>query len=182
MHFFREASELAACGFQVFPVQPVGDDGQLRKHATDDLAALSVWDKRTPLWDVALTLGETSDVLAVHVSHIGFDELHTLSLHGLNVPQCPVSQSSDGEAVLWFRNLSGFAGRRVIGIGLTALGEGEIWRAPPSHDRHGGRWVWVTAPWDVKPPVLPDWLVARIVPHRRPARDFRKYATIRRPA
>lgn len=181
MQFFREASELAACGFHVFPVRPGDGAPLLRNLATDDLAALSVLDKRMPFDDVAVALGEASDVLVVHVSEAGFNELHALAAIGLHVPDCPVSQSSDGEAALWFRNLAGFRGCRALAPGLTAVGEGEVWRAPPSRDRLGGAWQWVTAPWEVKPPVLPSWLVARVVPLRRTQTLFRNYAKIRRP-
>lgn len=173
MRFFKEASELAACGFQVFPIEPSDDCGQFRNFATDDLASLSLWDQRSPLCDVALLLGEASDVVLVHVSPDGFSELRALEALGLHVPSCPVAQASDGEATLWFRNVIGFDGVRMVAPGLIALGEGQIWRAPPSHDRTGGYWRWVVPPWEVKPAVLPAWLLARIVPRRGVFRALR---------
>ena len=177
MRFYHEASELAACGFHVFPIHSLDDRGVLRHRASDDPAYLSVLDRLYPAADVAVVLGERSDVLLVHVSQSGFAELRALEAIGLHVPDCPVSQSSDGDATLWFRNLSGFRGVRTVAPGLTALSEGEVWRAPPSRDRTNGQWTWVVAPWQIRPPVVPDWLVARLVPFGRIRSTLRKYAS-----
>lgn len=182
MRFFDKAAELAACGFQVFPVRHGDHRGILRNSATDDLAALSLLDKRMPHDDVAVLLGERSNLMLLEIEcGRGFAELRALEAAGQHLPECPISIADNGDAFAWLRNVSGGRGHWTVAPGLTVRGEGGFELAPPAVDALRGRLSWFRPPWDVRPPAAPAWLVSRIFP--APVRGtFRNYATTRGPA
>lgn len=165
MKFFNEASKLVACGFHVFPVRPGDHRGTLRNSATDDLAALSVLDRQMPDCDVGVLLGERSNLLVVE-----FDRWR-------GAPKCPLFVADNGDLFALVRNVSGVRGQHRIAPGLTVSGEGCFTLAPPAVDYLRGRLRWLVPPWEARPPVAPDWLVAEIVTRIEERGSFRNYAT-----
>lgn len=180
MQFFNEASKLAACGFHVFPVRPGDHRAMLRNSATDDLAALSVLDRQMPDHDVGVLLGERSNLLVVEMEDWrSAREMAAREAVGQALPKCPVSVSKAGNTFAWFRNIAGVRGNQCIGMGRTVAGEGCFTLAPPAVDYWRGRLRWLVPPWEVRPPVAPDWLVAEIVARIQERGTFRNYATKR---
>jgi hypothetical protein len=90
------------------------------------------------------------------------------------LPRQPRTRSGGGGLALFFRGtdqpISGKTGTPAPGIDPRRGGLSVT--IPPSiHHTTGVRYRWITAPWDVAPPVAPDWLLRLVRPPPEPARQ-----------
>lgn len=174
-----------ACGFHVFPMLPGAAPADVRRWsalATDDAALISRWDHQWPCASVGVALGERSDALVLEVAAEGFATLYAFAARGRHVPKCPISRRTNGTLHLWFRNVSGVLGSddgHAIAPGLRVLSDGCHVMAPPSAPAVGNAVWWVTPPSEVRPPALPDWLVAMVAPTLAIAASLREHATMK---
>lgn len=150
--------------------------------ATPDLDRLEAWSSEYPgcCWKVR---PEGSGVWFLDVdvpgaSHAndGASALRALcDLHG-PLPPRPHGRSPSGGHLLVFRD-TGRPIRRGSGIPAPGLDTLHVRLCPmvsPSK-RAGGSYRWVTAPWDIAPPVAPDWLLALLAPPPAPSRERRDF-------
>ena len=89
------------------------------------------------------------------------------------LPARPMSRSGGGGYGLFFRHtgepITGKSGHPAPGID-PRRGRLSITIPPTIHHRTGAPYRWVTAPWDVSPPVAPAWLLHLVKPPPEPAR------------
>jgi len=144
--------------------------------ATHDLAQLTEWADEYPgcCWKV-VPAGSGVWFLDVDVpgpEHAadGVAALRALcDLHG-PIPPRPHARSPSGGHLLAFRD-GGHpvaAGSGKVAPGLDTLAGRVCPMVPPSR-RNGGSYAWITAPWDIAPPIAPEWLLSAVAPPpRRP--------------
>lgn len=99
------------------------------------------------------------------------------ALHG-PLPARPHGRSPSGGHLLVFRDaghpIAPGSGRVAPGLDVLA---GRCCPMVPPSRRAGGAYRWVVAPWDVNPPVAPEWLLAAVAPPPAPARPYREVPT-----
>jgi hypothetical protein len=85
--------------------------------------------------------------------------------HG-DLPQCPHGRSGGGGDLLVFRD-AGYPIRTKTGTPASGI-DPRAGRVPftvaPSVHRRGGRYRWLIAPWELDPPVAPEWLLRLLAP------------------
>lgn len=145
--------------------------------ATSDLAQLEAWAAQYPgcCWK-CIPLGSgvwflDVDVPGAEHKHDGRETLAALiATHG-PLPATPEAVSPSGGRLLVFRDTGApiSAGSGKVGAGLDTLAGRVAPMVPPS-ERKGGAYRWVTPPWQVAPPVAPDWLLRLVAPPPEPPR------------
>lgn len=106
--------------------------------------------------DVALRLGEVSDLIAVHITEEGFcwwmDVTETMR-------SCDsATVDAGGEWYVLFRcDTKDTRLQGSIAPGVRVIGEGEVIPLPPSRDKNGDYCMWVESP--ITLPQLPEWIV-----------------------
>jgi hypothetical protein len=144
--------------------------------ATHDLDQLGRWADEYPgcCWKVVPTGSGVwfldVDVPGPEHAADGVAALRSLcDLHG-PIPPRPHARSPSGGHLLAFRD-AGHAiapGSGKVAPGLDTLAGRVCPMVPPSR-RNGSAYAWVTPPWEVPPPVAPEWLLAAVAPPlRRP--------------
>ena len=168
MEFFMRASDLAACGLHVFPVNAAGVPAiaNWRNSASTDLAVLSMWDRYYPGAGVAVALGDASGVVVVAVTDPrGSNTFAKFAAEGREMPPCPISTHPAGGHAFWLRHVHGLRpakDEREIAPGVTVWGDGERIAAPEGVRQTWRPSTWIIPPWDVPPPAMPVWLLASI--------------------
>lgn len=152
--------------------------------ATHDLDQLAAWSAEYPhcCWK-AVPGGSGVWFLDVDVpgrehASDGVAALRDLcALHG-PLPPRPHGRSPSGGHLLVFRD----AGQPIApgsarpAPGLDTLAGRCCPMVPPSR-RNGGAYRWVVAPWDLSPPVAPEWLLAAVAPPPAPKRTHTEFPT-----
>ena len=149
--------------------------------ATHDLDQLEDWSRRYRgcNWTV---IPEGSGVWALDIDapsadHVadGVTALKALvEKHG-PLPETPRGRSGGGGYLLVFRD-DGAPIRRKSGTpapGLDPRAARCGFTVAPSVHRRGGRYRWVTAPWDLAPPPAPPWLLRLLAPPPAPTLPHR---------
>ncbi len=143
--------------------------------ATSDLSTLSQWAQQYPEsnWSV---IPEGSGIWALDVDvpspdHAanGVGAIRELCRTFGKLPPCPYGRSGGGGHLLVFRD-AGHPIRTRTGTpapGLDPRASRVPFTVEPSIHRRGGRYHWVVAPWDLEPPVAPDWLLKQLAPPPR---------------
>ncbi len=152
--------------------------------ATPDLDALERWSREHPgcNWGV-VPAGSgvwALDVDAPSPEH-GADGVAALrglcDRHG-PLPPRPHGRSGGGGHLLVFRD-AGHPIRAKTGTpapGLDPRAGRNAFTIAPSRHRRGGRYRWVVAPWELEPPVAPDWLLEALRPPPAPPAPERPFA------
>lgn len=152
--------------------------------ATSDLDQLDRWATEYPgcCWKV-VPQGSGVWFLDVDVpgeehANDGVSALRDLcALHG-PLPARPHGRSPSGGHLLVFRD----AGHPIApgssrpAPGLDTLAGRTCPMVAPSR-RKGGAYRWVNAPWDLSPPVAPEWLLAAVAPPPAPVRTYQECPT-----
>lgn len=167
----------ALLGWRLVPATP-SKKGMFKGYldaATHDLAQLEQWSAEFPgcCWK-AVPSGSGVWFLDVDVpgeehDADGVAALRSLcDLHGA-LPPRPHARSPSGGHLLVFRDaghpISPGSGKIAPGIDTLA---GRVCPMVPPSRRKGGAYRWVTAPWEVSPPVAPEWLLAAVAPPPKP--------------
>jgi hypothetical protein len=174
-----DVERLALLGWRLFP--STRSQKAMFKHylgaATSDLAVITAWSQAYPgcNWSV---VPEGSGVWALDVDVPSIDHaadgvaaLRALCAEHGALPRRPHGRSGGGGHLLVFRD----AGHRIRAkTGTPAPGidprAGRVtFTVAPSLHRHGGRYCWLVPPWDLEPPVAPQWLLDRLAPPSPPA-------------
>jgi Bifunctional DNA primase/polymerase, N-terminal len=175
----------------VFPIHPIGPDGLCAgcggeqcagKHPVTKgwerticggEATAAIWRPQLGDRGIGLPCGTRSGVWALDVDERtgGPSTLKRLERDHGRLPDTWRSQTGSGQHVLFqaaddrVRNSAG-----QVGDGLDVRGAGGFVVLPPSPHRSGSRYEWLTAPWDTRVAVAPDWLLTLAL--ARPKRRF----------
>ena len=179
MYLSPDVERLALLGWRLYP-STRSRKGVFKGYieaATSNLSTLSHWAQQYPgcNWSVipngsgiwALDL----DVPSPDHPADGVAAMRELCWKFGELPPCPHGRSGGGGRLLVFRDagqpIRNKTGTPVPGIDPRA---GRVpFTVEPSIHRRGGRYRWVVAPWDLEPPVAPDWLLGQVAPPPRPS-------------
>lgn len=183
----EEALNLAECGFAVFPVHSITEDGSCTcgnpecdnagKHprtgsgcldATVNVRTIRGWFTRWPESNIGVATGEKSGVIVLDID--GKDGRKALGSRA--IPDTPAVSTgrTDGGTHYWFQ-WPGYAVKNLRDIGkkkgLDFRGDGGYVIAPSSKHRSGNRYHWLKAPeglpgYSGETALIaeaPDWLV-----------------------
>jgi Bifunctional DNA primase/polymerase, N-terminal len=183
MQLHPDIERLARLGWRLYPSSR-SRKGMFKGYiddATSDRATLIQWGEQYPgcNWSVipqgsgiwALDLDTPSPDHAAD----GVAALRELcGQHGC-LPPSPHGRSGGGGDLLVFRD-AGHPIRTKTGTPAPGI-DPRAGRTPftvaPSIHRRGGHYSWLVAPWDLDPPIAPDWLLKQVAPSPRPSKGLR---------
>jgi hypothetical protein len=178
MPLHPDVARLASLGWRLYPAarRRAAKFGGYLDAATADLDTLERWSREYPgcNWGV---VPAGSGVWALDVDTPSPDHdadgvaaLRALcAMHG-PLPPRPYGRSGGGGYLLVFRD-AGHPIRAKTGTpapGLDPKAGRNAFTVAPSRHRRGGRYRWVVAPWELEPPVAPDWLLQALRPPPAP--------------
>ena len=135
------------------------------KDGTTDTDPIRNWWKKWPHANVGIATEKQSGILVLDIDprHEGGASLHSLLKKHGPLPKRPKVKTGGGGRHYYFEH-PGILVKSKVGIrpGLDVRSEGGYVVAPPSRHESGHRYRWVKGarPEDIKPPVLPKWLLA----------------------
>jgi hypothetical protein len=169
-----EIERLALLGWRLYP-SARSRKGMFKNYidaATADIATLTSWSRQFPRcnWSV-IPAGSGVWALDIDVPSPdhqanGVAALRALCAEHGALPRCPHGRSGGGGHLLVFRD-AGHSIRAKTGTptpGLDPRAGRVSFTVAPSVHRRGGAYRWVVAPWDLEPPIAPQWLLAQLAP------------------
>lgn len=184
----QDIERLALLGWRMFPAGTSSSRAACIKGfvdaATHDLDQLAQWAGEYPGCGWGLIPGGSGvwaldlDVAGPDHEHDGVAAFTDLVRVNGSLPAGPSARSGGGGWAVFFADsgapISGKSGTPAPGIdprrGRTPL------IVPPSrHHRTRKPYTWAVAPWDVPPPVAPDWLLKAVAPPSLPAAEPRPF-------
>jgi Bifunctional DNA primase/polymerase, N-terminal len=175
--FLDAADRYISLGFKVFPLGhgsklPAIKGGKGFKDATDDHAKIDAWVKAFPKCNIAIATGEPSGIVVIDVDprNGGFDTLSKLAGGGNLFPPRPTAKTGNNGRHMYFRlppGLKSSKDRLGPGIDIKSTG-GYVVAAPswiaPTDAGPGGSYQWLISPETTPIPMLPRWVIERLIP------------------
>jgi hypothetical protein len=183
MQLHPDVERLARLGWRLYP-STRSRKGMFKGYidaATSDRSTLSQWAEQYPgcNWSV---IPQGSGIWALDLDTPSLDHtadgvsaLRELCNQYGGLPPGPHGRSGGGGDLMVFRD-AGHPIRTKTGTPAPGI-DPRAGRTPftvaPSIHRRGGRYHWMIAPWDLDPPVAPDWLLKQVAPFPRPSKALR---------
>jgi hypothetical protein len=164
------ALDLAAAGYNVFPIRPGQKVPATRngvKDATTAERTILTWWDRAPGAGIGVATGSGLIVLDVDGEQ-GAESLRVLEAEHGELPVTVTVETPGGGRHYHFsteKNIRNSAGK--LGAGLDIRGDGGYVVAPPSQHPNGGRYEWLVGPDECPVAQAPGWLVELLREQRR---------------
>lgn len=175
----EEVERAALVGFAMYPAARHSRAGLIRngsRMATCDLDQLTRWAKQFPGCNWRVVFGPSGlwgldvDSPETHKND-GIRNLADLVKICGPLPPRPTCRTGGGGLAMFFK----WDGEHIVGTSGVPCGGVDPRRGsqsqtiPPSiHHETGRPYVWLTPPWEVAPPVAPEWLLKRVQPPPEP--------------
>jgi Bifunctional DNA primase/polymerase, N-terminal len=174
MQLHPDIESLARIGWRLYP-STRSRKGMFKGYidaATSDLSTLSQWAEQYPgcNWSVipqgSGTWALDLDTPSLDHAADGVSALRELCDRYGSLPPSPHGRTGGGGDLLVFRDV-GHPIRTKTGTPAPGI-DPRAGRTPftvaPSIHRRGGQYRWLVAPWELDPPIAPDWLLKQVAP------------------
>lgn len=188
MDFLEQALIYCSMGFKIIPLKPMSKEA-FTPHgvydATDNLEQIKEWASQISSANMGLGCGPESGVCVLDVDkhHGGDKKLADLIKKNGDFPKCPMSLTPRGGNHLFFaydKRVGNSVGSKTsgLGIGLDVKSKGGYVVLPPSYWDgmtkgkkvcEGGEYRWVRAPRGNNLPMMPEWMITKLMPKPIPA-------------
>lgn len=176
-----DIERLALIGWHLYPCVRSKSKAAMFKGATDaatcDLDQLERWAHQYPVCNWRVVCGPSKiwglDLDVPSADH-GADGVAAFArlTQGRIIPPRPMTRSGGGGLALFFRhdmeNITGKTGTPEAGID-PRRGRLSVTVPPSIHHRTRRPYRWLHAPWEIAPPIAPNWLVELVQPPPEPA-------------
>lgn len=176
-----DVERVALLGWSLYPCSRNARKAACFKGATEkathDLDTLESWAREFPDCNWRVVCGPSNlwglDLDAPSPDHAA-DGIAAFArlIQGRQIPPRPTTRSGGGGLALFFRhdmeNITGKTGYPEPGID-PRRGRLSVTIPPSIHHRTQKPYRWISAPWDVAPPVAPPWLAGMFEPPPEPA-------------
>lgn len=155
-------------GFSPIPVNAEEKKGSFIKWTPfqdkpPDAGQVQSWWDRWPNADIAIVTGQVSGLVVLDLDRKENDDGEQIvrSLYGDSIDDAPFVITGSGGKHCYFRHPGGgkIKNRTALLPAVDLRADGGFVYAPPSKHPSGNRYEWGTPPWEVEPPMLPEWLV-----------------------
>ena len=130
------------------------------KDATRDLELIELISEEVPYANIAVPTGSASGIVVVDIDgERGEKSLQTLAERNFVLPETATVRTGNGRH-LYYRHVSGLrSSASLLMPGIDVRGEGGQAVLPPSVHISGRVYTWDPSPLDLKPRILPLWVL-----------------------